>query len=142
MNEIRRSVLLRAPIALVWDYLTQADKIALWLMPNDFEPVSGHNFTMQCDPAMGSGSQIQAEVLEIDPPRRLVYSWLIEIPPLETVLSIDLTEDDAGTRLDLVHSGWAGLASDQGELTSRHEMGWDFMLNERLPAALKSAAKT
>lgn len=139
MNEIRRSVLLRAPIALVWEYLTQADKIALWLMPNDFEPVSGHSFAMQCDPAMGSGSQIQAEVLEIDPPRRLVYSWLIEIPPLETILAIDLAEETGGTRLDLVHSGWGSLTPDQGELIGRHEMGWDFMLGERLPAALAEA---
>ncbi len=28
----------------VWEYLTQAELIALWLMPNNFKPISEHEF--------------------------------------------------------------------------------------------------
>ena len=45
-------------------------------MPNNFEPVTGRNFRFHVDlmPAPYPGGS-ECEVLEMDTPRRLVYTW-------------------------------------------------------------------
>ena len=60
----------------VWRMLTDSASIAKWLMPNDFAPVLGHRFTLHAPCATGWDGIIRCEVLEIDPPRRLRYSWV------------------------------------------------------------------
>ena len=140
MSDIRRSLLLEAPIELVWSYLTESDKLAEWLMPNTFQPIAGHDFTMRCAPMDGSSGIVQAKVMEIEAPRRLVYSWIIDVPPLETLVAIDLKPEESGTRLTLVHSGWEGLADDAIHVRERHAMGWDHLLATALAAALAASA--
>ena len=137
MTVIRKSMVFRAPIGMVWDHLTESDKIAQWLMPNDFQPVQGHDFAMQCDPALGSGGQILSTVREIEAPHRLVYSWVIDTPPLETLVSIELAEDPGGTRITLEHSGWEGLSDADRPILERHDMGWDHLLGTALRGLLE-----
>lgn len=137
MTVIRKSMVFRAPIGMVWDHLTDTTKISQWLMPNDFQPVAGHDFVMHCDPALGSGGQILSRVLEIEAPRRLVYSWVIDTPPLETLVSIDLAEDPAGTRITLEHSGWDGLSEADLPIRDRHDAGWDHLLGIALKGLLE-----
>jgi uncharacterized protein YndB with AHSA1/START domain len=50
------------------------------------------------------------EILEIDPPRLLVYTWHAnwhEDPSLATVVRWELQPDDTGTRVRVTHSGLA-----------------------------------
>jgi uncharacterized protein YndB with AHSA1/START domain len=136
MDTIRRSIIIDAPIDRVWAFLTETDKIAAWLMPNTFQPEAGAHFTMDCPPGIGSGAPVQCSVREIRPPAagraRLVYSWEIDEPLIETVLAIDLSEKGDATRLDLVHSGWDQLGPEDGYVRDRHEQGWDMLLAHRL----------
>jgi uncharacterized protein YndB with AHSA1/START domain len=142
MSDIRRSLVIDAPIDSVWAYLTQSDKIAQWLMPNTFEAREGHVFTMDCPPGIGSGAPVDCVVKEIAPPAdgraRLVYSWTIDEPLVETLLAIDLASEGAGTRLGLVHSGWEVLGPSDAYVRDRHEQGWDMLLGTALPAAIKA----
>jgi Zn-dependent protease with chaperone function len=41
------------PIERVWAALTSAEALSAWLMPNDFQPTVGHEFTFRTDPAPG-----------------------------------------------------------------------------------------
>ncbi|MCP4305606.1 MAG: SRPBCC domain-containing protein [bacterium] len=136
MDAIRRSITIQAPIDRVWAYLTESDKIAAWLMPNTFSPVAGRSFTMDCPPGIGSGAPVQCEVTELRPPTRsgarLAYTWTIDQPPTETLLTIDLTRTGDATRLDLEHSGWEQLGPEDSYVRDRHEQGWDMLLNQRL----------
>ena len=81
----------------------------------------------------GSGHVMLGEVVELDPPRRLVFTWGWE-DPAEAVqaggsrVEVDLTADGDGTRLRLRHSGLP-----DGEVDS-HAEGWDYFLG-RLAAA-------
>jgi len=138
MADIDKSLLLRAPLDLVWGYLSESDKIAQWLMPNDFRAEAGHAFTMRCAPMGGSSGVVEARVVEIDPPRRLVYSWTIDVPPLETLVTIDLSEEGGATRLVLVHSGWEALAPADQHVRQRHEAGWDHMLGTVLAGLVEA----
>ncbi len=48
---------------------------------------------------------VDAEVLELDPPRRMVWAWSVNdaVPP--TTVTFELTPEDEGTRLKLTHVG-------------------------------------
>jgi uncharacterized protein YndB with AHSA1/START domain len=63
------------PPAKIWRALTQAPLVAEWLMQNDFEPTVGHRFNFRATPMPGWNGVTDCEVLVVEPPTRLVYSW-------------------------------------------------------------------
>lgn len=98
--------------AVVWEYLTQAELIALWLMPNDFKLVLGHEFTLHTKPMpdMGLDGVFHCKVLTFDPLRNLAYSWKGgpgngELT-MDTLCKWTLESHGKGTRLVLKHSGF------------------------------------
>jgi uncharacterized protein YndB with AHSA1/START domain len=78
-----------------------------WLMPNDFQPVVGHRFQFRTKPAPGFDGIVRCEVLEVDPPRRLAYTWTGG--GIDTKLIWTLARVAEGTRLTLDHVGFRGL---------------------------------
>ena len=65
------------------------------------------------------------EFVEVDPPRRIVFTWgwqgdLIDTPPGSSTVEVDLIPDGAGTLVRLVHSG---LPHEQS--TAAHRDGWE-----------------
>ena len=96
----------------VWEYLTKADLIALWLMPNDFKPVPGHEFQFRVKPipSLELDGIMYCKVLEIDPFEKLVYSWKAGpgngVFTLDTIVEWVLEKHGNGTRLLLKQSGF------------------------------------
>lgn len=137
-TDITAEALYPHPIEHVWRALTSAEALAAWLMPNDFAPRVGHRFTFRTKPApaMGFDGTVHCEVLEIDAPTRMVWSWAGG--KLETTLTFTLTaEGPQSTRLHLHQIGFHGLAA---QLTRRIlQSGFTKMLDRRLPAYLASA---
>jgi len=113
----------------VWEALTQRAYLDRWLMQNDFEPVVGHKFTFQAQPMGDWNGVVHCEVLECDPPKKLVYTWVggsannaAHGSVLDAVLSLTLTPVDGGTHLRLAHDGFVSPQNDAGfEAMSR---GW------------------
>ncbi|WP_438023664.1 SRPBCC family protein [Sorangium sp. So ce233] len=66
------------PPELVWRALTEPALIAEWLMQNDFRPELGHRFTLRTDPGPGFDGVVRCEVLELDPPTKMRWSWRVE----------------------------------------------------------------
>ena len=92
------------PIEAVWDELTEADAIGGWLMTTpDFEPRVGARFRLKTRHLSRDG-WVRAEVLELVPPRRMVWSWTVDDGPA-TTLTFELSAVDGGTRLRLTHVG-------------------------------------
>ena len=100
---------------VVWKALTDSALIGRWLMtPRGFAPVVGARFTYQTTPGGAWDGVIHCEVLEVEPSRRLVYAWKGGHPdistgygaPLDTLVSFTLTPTEAGTRVQLIHSGF------------------------------------
>ncbi len=114
------------PIERVWNAIVSPDELAIWLMPNDFEPVVGHRFSF-FDAGRPSG-RIDAEVLELDPPQRIRWRWMID--GAATTVTITLRRDGTGTVLHLEHadlpldprakfdSGWVGKLRDLSTVVS------------------------
>lgn len=121
------------PVDRVWEALTSSDALAAWLMPNDFKPVLGHRFTFRTKRAPGFDGIVRCEVLELDPPRRMVWAWAGG--NIDTTVTFTLEETaDAGTRLRMHQVGFHGLGA---QLTRRIlASGWPGILRERLLAYL------
>lgn len=96
----------------IWEYLTQSELIALWLMPNNFKAVPGHEFEFRTNPIPGLGLSgiFYCEVLEILPLKKLVYNWKggpdKDQITLDTIVEWTLEEQENGTVLKLKHSGF------------------------------------
>ena len=99
----------------VWECLTTPDLIAQWLMPNDFKPIPGHKFQFRTQPRIKVGFDgiVYCEVLEVQPHRKLSYSWKGGPKPgritLDSVVTWTLTPTPTGTRLQLQHNGFKGI---------------------------------
>jgi uncharacterized protein YndB with AHSA1/START domain len=128
------------PPERVWAALTSSDALAAWLMPNDFEPVPGRKFTFTTKPAPGFDGIVRCEVLELDPPSRMVWSWAGGMG-LQTTVTFTLTPaGDGKTRLRMHQVGFHGLS---GQLVRRILAGgYPRILGRRLPAYLDELAGT
>ena len=103
----------------VWKALTTSELIGRWLMPNDFAPVVGKQFTFRTRPMGDWDGTVHCEVLEVEPARRLAYSWkggtssnTTYGAALDTVVTWTLTPVARGTRLRLVHAGFRSPDND------------------------------
>jgi uncharacterized protein YndB with AHSA1/START domain len=93
----------------IWRALTQAPLIAEWLMQNDFQPIVGHKFQFRATPMPGWKGVTNCEVLEVDEPRRLVYSWgdgTESDSGLRTVVTWTLSSAPGGTLVRMEQSGF------------------------------------
>lgn len=95
------------PPEKVWRAVTDPRAIAKWLMANDFDARVGHRFQFRDKPIGNWDGIVNGEILEADPPRRLVYSWVSNV--IDTRVAITLEPVPGGTKLRLVHSGFEGF---------------------------------
>ena len=114
----------------IWKALTTPELIGRWIMaPNGFAPVVGNRFTYQTTPGGAWDGVIHCEVLEVIPHDRFVYSWKGGHPSnvgygaqLDTVVTWTLKKVGVGTRVRLVHSGFATPRNDSALQTMGE--GW------------------
>lgn len=124
---------LKSPIERVWHALTDSATLSKWMLfkANDFQPVVGHAF--QFRDASGWSGVIDCEVIEVDKPHRLAYTWETDqMGPSNlkqsTVVTWTLTEADGGlTRLHLEQSGFH---SDAKQEIGGAKYGWTSMLDQ------------
>jgi len=130
-----------APMSEVFRWWTEPDRMARWMSPvgNAEAGVDlrvGGTFWVTM---VGEGHRLEhdGEYLEIDPPRRLVFTWRSPYTgPQPSVVTIDLEADgDSATLLRLVHSELPEAVVES------HRGGWRIMFDRferQLPAALIS----
>ncbi len=87
------------PASRIWRALTDPGLIGEWLMKTEFRPVLGHRFAFTAD--WGS---IDCELREIEPERRLAYSW--DAGDLRSIVTWTLTPTGGGTRLRMEQTGF------------------------------------
>jgi uncharacterized protein YndB with AHSA1/START domain len=121
------------PIEEVWRALTDPVMLAAWLMDNDFEPTIGRRFVMSCAGTAEWNGKVEAVVLELDPPYRMVWSWSDGLGgPTPSRVTFELKREGLGTRLFVRHTGPSD--DEQGR---RVGGGWPTKL-ETLKATLNS----
>lgn len=76
MAELSLDFQFTSSINKVWNALTDSDTLAKWIMENDFKPVVGHRFQFRTQPTEWWSGIIDGEVLIVDAPNRLSYTWI------------------------------------------------------------------
>jgi len=107
-EEIVREVRIAASPEEVFPYFTDADKLVVWKAARvELDARPGGVFRMD---VTGRGDVARGEYVEIDRPRRVVFTWEWEHgaaakPPARSVVEVTLSPDGDGTLLRLVHRG-------------------------------------
>jgi uncharacterized protein YndB with AHSA1/START domain len=115
------------PPEKVWRALTEPALLAEWLLPVfDLELEPGAAFLFKTQAYPGWDGTVNCRFIEIEPHRKLSYTW--NVPFLETVVTFTLTPTAAGTRLDLLQSGFK---PEQKRESGGARYGWK-MMGEKL----------
>ena len=104
---------LPADPATVFAAWTDAESLKSWFFPGDVSVpevridarVGGRFFIAMRGNESGKNFDHQGEYLELDPPRRLVFTWralFLDVP--DSVITIELEPTGDGTRLTLTHA--------------------------------------
>ncbi|MCM3128562.1 SRPBCC domain-containing protein [Paenibacillus provencensis] len=126
LPDIQKTIVIDAPIEKVWSTVATAEGIAAWFMPNDFEPVLGHEFHLQAGPFGNS----LCKVTELDPPHRLCFKW-----DKDWIITFELAEKDGRTEFTLTHGGWSieektSFGEDHSVVRDRMSGGWTGILSK------------
>ena len=131
-SAVEQEVRIDAPPETVFEFFTDPEKIVRWKgREADLDPRPGGVYRVVInDRATASG-----EYVEVDPPRRVVFTWGWEgegspVAPGSSTVEIDLVPDGDGTIVRLVHRD---LPEEERE---QHEHGWAHFL----PRLQKAAA--
>ena len=130
---IRKELVIPQPREQVWRAITDSATLAEWMLPNDFEPRVGHHFTFRvpAKPEAGfDGLVVGCEVLECEPPNRLVFSWSAGGPVVDTRVSFRLESVSEVTRLYFEHSGFDLSHPWAEQAVQGAEYGWAGMLGK------------
>lgn len=121
---LERSVLIQAAAPTVFRFFTDSARWARWWgAGSSIEPHAGGRVVI-CYP---NGARASGEVLEIEAPERLVFSFGYDsgkpIPPGDSRVTIRLEPQRSGTRVHLAHAFAEAAVRDQ------HPQGWRFQLS-------------
>ncbi len=135
LQDIKKTIILEAPIQKVWDTVSTPEGIASWFMPNDFQPKVGHEFHVQ-----SPFGPSPCKVMELDAPHRLSFSWDTD----GWFISFILKELDGKTEFTLIHGGWKEpetILPKPNEKSSvirdRMNHGWEQIVNQNLKKAVE-----
>jgi len=73
--EIRQEHDLPFPVERVWKALTDAEELCKWAQTTDFRPQVGATYHDYDEPNEHWDGIMRGEVLEVEPPRRLLVTW-------------------------------------------------------------------
>ncbi|WP_251548812.1 SRPBCC family protein [Neobacillus muris] len=130
LPEIRKTIVLKAPIEKAWKAVSTSEGIAAWWMPNTLEPIMGREFILHAGPFGDS----PCKITELDPPYRIGFDW-----GKDWHLAFELKAlDEATTEFTLIHSGWdAEKVTEFGQphtvIRGVMDGGWEKIVKEKLP---------
>jgi uncharacterized protein YndB with AHSA1/START domain len=122
---IERQITIAARPETVWEFFVDEEKACRWMgTAATLDPQPGGTYRVDVCP----GNIARGVFVELDPPRRLVYTWGWEesaspLPPGSTTIEIDLVPDGDGTTVHFTHRDLP--TADSAE---RHAHGWEHYL--------------
>lgn len=126
-STIEKTIFINASREVVWRYLTEKDKLALWFHPAAADLVEGREYALIKESEDGVEKLCWGDVLSMNPPESM--EWTFTVQPLGgamTTVLWTLEEVHGGTRVSLKHTGIgeAAQAAALGLLMAL-DAGWD-----------------
>jgi uncharacterized protein YndB with AHSA1/START domain len=115
MTEIRIVRDYPHPPAMVWRAVTDPELVARWTVtgqggrPVGFAPIVGSKFQLVAKPVPGWRGIVDCEILEVDEPRLLRYTWQGEENGKPTIVTYRIEPRVDGTRFTFEHIGFTGV---------------------------------
>jgi uncharacterized protein YndB with AHSA1/START domain len=103
------------PIERVWRVLTDPALVPRWTTtgqggrPEGFVPVAGTKFRFIAKPVAGWRGIVDCEVLQVEAPRLLRYTWIGDEGAAPSFVAYRLEPTAEGTRFTWEHTGFTGL---------------------------------
>lgn len=111
LRNVKTEVFYPYPPERVWQVITNRRALASWLMENDFEPKVGHKFRFETKAQPGINNTIYCEVIKLDEPRCLSYTWRGNFMCQPSIVTWRLLPVEGGTKLQLEHTGFESKVS-------------------------------
>lgn len=128
IEPIELTAITTADPATVWRALTDPEMVAMWFTEaGDVGPI-GAPYRLD----FGDGSVIEGVIRALEPGHRLAYSWVWagQEPRQETLVTWTSEPDpEGGTRITLIHSGWAEAGADE-VARDDHLTYWEMYLDD------------
>ncbi|HJQ10289.1 MAG TPA: SRPBCC domain-containing protein [Gemmatimonadaceae bacterium] len=133
--QVRRVI--KAPRPRVFEAWTKADEITRWHAPGpltvslaEIDARPGGKYRIHMRQPDGIEHKVSGVYREVDPPKRLVYTWGWEgdHPVKDSVVTVEFLERGSGTEVVLTHEGFP-TEKERDD----HEKGWTSIL-EKLEA--------
>jgi uncharacterized protein YndB with AHSA1/START domain len=137
--ELKRTF--HAAPSLVFTAFSESKRLARWWGPQgfttpslDFDPRVGATYRIEMRPPTGDPFYLTGEFREVDPPARLVFTFVYEDPDpddVENVVRLSFRDRDGSTEIDFTQGPFA--TEERREL---HRHGWTDSF-DRLAVALR-----
>lgn len=131
---------LNASVATVWQAITGNEQMKQWYfdLPG-FTTQPGYTFTFKGGPPDKIYVHL-CRVTEVIPNKKLCYTWRYEGYEGDSLVSFELFEEGAQTRLRLTHSGLETFPAANPDLAKHNFVaGWTDIIGRSLPEFLEKA---
>ena len=130
-TSVERELSIAASPETVWEFLVDPEKMTRWMGETaTLEPRPGGLYQVGVIP----GHTARGEIVEFDPPRRLVFTWGWDsgsaVEPGSSTIQLELVPEGEGTLVRFAHVGLPDAESAQS-----HAHGWDHYLARLVGAA-------
>jgi uncharacterized protein YndB with AHSA1/START domain len=115
MSDVRITRDLAHSPETVWRAMTDPELVPLWTAtgqgakPEGYEPLVGCHFRFVGKPVPGWDGIVRCEVLQVDAPQLLRYSWQGSEDEEPTIVTYRFEPTVTGTRLTYEHTGFSGI---------------------------------
>ena len=132
-GRVVKEVVLDAPVNKVWTAITDKEEMKEWYFTiEEFVARPGFPFKMYGE-KKGVKFPISCTVKEVEPNRRLSYTWSYDDFPAETLLTFELMENGDQTELYLTHEGLEKIPPENADVSiENHWEGWEFIIGTSL----------
>ncbi|MVT08927.1 SRPBCC family protein [Chitinophaga tropicalis] len=125
-----------APVEKVWQAITDKEQMKEWYFTlDDFKPEVGFEFTFPGQGTKGEKYIHLCKITEVDPGKKLTYSWRYENLPGNSFVTFELFGEGDKTRLRLTHAGLETFVTDNPDFAKESfAKGWTELIGNLLKA--------
>ena len=128
-----------APVATVWQALTNADKMRRWYFNlKQFKPQAGFEFQFVVEHG-GNTYDHRCKVTEVIPQKKIAYTWRYDGHGGDSLVTFELFAESGKTKLKLTHEGLETFPKTPQFALKNFEQGWTSLIGASLKDFVENA---